>query len=149
MKEHIIFDLDGTLADDAHRLHYITQYDKDYPKYFSLCMHDKPIWHIIGLFKACKIAYPDRKIWIISGRCESVRHETEMWLKYYDIYYDELILRPKECPISTVLWKEQVIKSSILDNKEVIILAFDDNKQVINMFRSHGITALHVADEDY
>ena len=39
----IVFDLDGTLADDAHRQHHITGDVRDWDAYFAACGDDAPI----------------------------------------------------------------------------------------------------------
>lgn len=155
-KEHIIFDLDGCLSDDSHRLHWIEETattikkDADWEKYFSLCLYDKPIMHMIGMFKAMRIAYPDRTLWILTGRCETVKTETEMWLKYYDVPYDVLVMRPKDTSISTVEWKEQILKTEITpDDNHLALFAFDDNRRIIDMWRKHGIMSFHMTERYY
>ena len=61
MKEHIIFDLDGTLANDDHRLEYIEnrlndpEWIADWKKYFSLDKDkNRTREHAISLFPECR-----------------------------------------------------------------------------------------------
>ena len=73
-----IFDLDGTLADDSHRAHFIASGTKDWDAYYAACPDDKPIEHTIQL--AHDLHARGYKIVIITGRSETVRRETEDWL---------------------------------------------------------------------
>ena len=42
-----IFDIDGTLADCSHRLHYISGEHKDWDAFYKECVNDKPIMGVI------------------------------------------------------------------------------------------------------
>jgi len=76
----IIFDLDGTLADITHRLHFIQKEPKDWDGFFAACVADKPIAHTIEIMNI--LMNRDRvEIW--TGRSDIVREETIRWLDIY------------------------------------------------------------------
>lgn len=89
----IIFNLEGTLTNDNHRRHYI-DYKKtdmsiprfnwipDYQKYSSEFYKDKPNIPVFFQFYAmCKMFGIDHPIQIWTSRLETLRHETEEWIK--------------------------------------------------------------------
>lgn len=75
-----IFDIDGTLCDITHRLHFLNDVcDKDrWKKFYRACASDKAILPVISIMEALKARGAD--IWFLSGRSNEVRRETIMWL---------------------------------------------------------------------
>lgn len=47
----IVFDLDGTLADITHRLHFIKDGNHDWDGFFAACVDDAPIPEMVALFQ--------------------------------------------------------------------------------------------------
>ncbi len=169
----IIFDLDGTLADCEHRRHLVdpchenanvfqvcTNYNiyhfqkdrypeerviwkPDYKKFNELCYLDKPIEPVMDLF----MTYRTRcKIW--SGRCESVRDETIVWLYQHTMIptnYLNSILKMR--PIGDFTpdeqlkerWLEETYEETKWGRRTPIEYVFDDRPKVIDMWRRHGI----------
>ena len=82
-----IFDLDGTLADLNHRLHFIKNGKKDWDGFFNACDKDKPIQWVINLCNKFN------DVIILSGRSDAVREKTEKWLSDNGVRYSELIMR--------------------------------------------------------
>ena len=86
---NIVFDLDGTLSNGEHRLHYIEKREKDWVKYFAECEKDEPILPITTLFQSMvdTIAYkrgitaPYSTISIWSGRSSECFMKTLAWLR--------------------------------------------------------------------
>ena len=102
----IIFDLDGTLADCQHRMHFVdsrnlckwihseageyytqglhgkkTNWKPDWKAFYEACDQDKPVKPVLDAFIHLTQGEPfnqDIQIW--SGRCESVREKTLKWL---------------------------------------------------------------------
>tara|TARA_B000000565_G_scaffold250158_1_gene222338 strand:+ start:676 stop:1383 length:708 start_codon:yes stop_codon:yes gene_type:complete len=92
-KNLIICDLDGTIANIEHRLHYIKGPKKDWPSFNKACVHDtvnKDVREILwNMYDAGRKngerptdlqKVSDRFIYFFSGRSEAVRKETEEWL---------------------------------------------------------------------
>lgn len=143
MNNVCLFDLDNTLADLGHRLHYVKNGNRDYNSFFQECDKDEPIWEIINL---CNILYEeDNYIIIVSGRSEVVREKTKQWLKDYHVKYDELIMRPEGD-----YTKDYELKQRILDELKARNLnpwlAIDDRETIATIWRANGIKTL-VADD--
>ena len=49
----VIFDLDGTLADIDHRLHFIQNGNKQWDEFYAACPNDGPKPAIIELARMC------------------------------------------------------------------------------------------------
>ena len=91
-KPIVIVDMDGTLADVGHRLHYIRGKGKqDWKKFFSEQRHDLPIKPILK--QVCELA-SNHEIVIVTGRPEQYFHETQQWLRKYKVPYSRLYMRP-------------------------------------------------------
>lgn len=80
-----IFDIDGVLADNSHRLHYALE-DKDYEKYYSAeeVLKDKLILPGIDLLQALK---DDYNIHFVTARNKICCGATAQWLSENVIAY--------------------------------------------------------------
>lgn len=154
-----IFDIDGTLANLSHRLHFIERVPKDWAMFFDIdtVLKDKPFAHICRLAKALYKA--DATIVFVSGRPERIRLPTIKWL-YYHVTGDpstratQLYMRPDMLPDGKPDHREDyVVKRELL--KRVVwdgftpIMAFDDRDQVVKMWREEGIPCAQVADGNF
>ena len=179
----IIFDLDGTLADCNHRKKWvmrprgskhvftdsiprgngciligdIIQSDgkKFVPKwkeFFEACDKDIPIYPTIELFK---LLGEDKEIQIWSGRCESVRHKTEIWLwDHCGCGFDSTLTYPqilKMRPLGDYTPDDQ-LKERWLDEAiaqgENIEYVFDDRPKVVRMWKRRGIFVFNCYQRD-
>ena len=78
LKQSVIFDLDGTLADRRHRLHFL-QGKKDWKAFFENMHLDPPVEKV---FERLFFYFnQDYKIIILTGRPEEYRKVTISWLK--------------------------------------------------------------------
>ncbi|MEV6110349.1 hypothetical protein AB0M28_37455 [Streptomyces sp. NPDC051940] len=72
-----VFDLDGTLADTRHRLHYVEGTPRDWKAFFRAAKDDPPLAEGIALAldwaERCELAY-------VTGRPEYCRRSTVRWL---------------------------------------------------------------------
>ena len=134
----VIFDLDGTLADNNHRGAF--EYDK--------LINDKPITHVVNILKM----YEKMGYWIIcvSGRNAGDKNDkrkywylTYEWLKRHNIPNHMLIMRG-----ASDYRKDDVIKEEIFWNKIEphynVECAFDDRDQVVEMWRRIGVPCMQV-----
>ncbi len=78
MQHVYVFDIDGTLADITHRLHFIQDEKKDWDSFFAACIDDAPIGHMLDL--AWYIG-KDHYVIYVSGRSDAVRDLTRQWLE--------------------------------------------------------------------
>jgi hypothetical protein len=154
-----IVDLDGTVADITHRLHFIgateTKYvpykdTKDWEGFHNACVDDAPIWTVITVVRA--LAKAGHTIVYSTGRGEQSRLLTMQWLEKYRV------------PFSTVYMRKQgdhredyVVKGEFLDQilahykvtEKELGGAFEDRQQVVKMYRGRGVKVFQVADGNF
>ena len=145
-----IFDIDGTLANADHRLHYILD-DPDNPdwdKFFSLTHLDTPIEPVIAI---CRAMYAtNNTIILLTGRNERCRTETELWMKTHGVPYDCLLMRARNDHRPDHIVKMELLNNNILEvNREHIQTIFEDRKCVTAVFREAGYHVCQVAEGDY
>lgn len=142
-----IFDIDGTLADISHRLHFIQSKPSDWRGFFAACVDDLPIREVIDI---AKLLYRcGAQILLVSGRSDEVRSETEKWLKDNGIYYECLYMRK-----AGDHREDHVVKAEILDGEIGgwgigVTAVFEDRKQVVDMYRAKGLRVFQVADGNF
>lgn len=141
----VAFDLDGTLADITHRLHFIQNKPKDWPAFFRACVNDVPIDPMINV--AFAMAQMGHIIEVWSGRSDIVRPETEEWLKAKGVPYRELRMRKDGDYRADHIVKAEWLEA--LHPHMRPVLAFDDRQQVVDMWRAHGIRCAQVAPGDF
>lgn len=140
-----IFDLDGTLADDSHRHHHVTQ-RSDWDAYYAACPDDKPIEHMVEIAKALKAAH--FKLIIVTGRSEAIRKETEAWLVAHGILFDELWMRRRADRRRNSELKQAAV-ARLREKGYEILMVFEDLKPAVKAYREMGIPCAHVVDAPY
>lgn len=143
MKNTVIFDLDGTLCDITHRLHFIQRDKKDWDQFYLHCVFDEPKKEIIHLFHSLQ-NNPPVELYIVSGRNDKVKKETLNWLNKYKIYPDKLIMRPEGDYTPDDQLKRSWLISGLLGIKQNILFCVDDRQRVVDMWRKEGLTCLQV-----
>lgn len=136
-----IFDLDGTIADDEHRRHHVTQ-KSDWDAYYSACPDDKPIWHVLHVLHALQQLY---KIIIVTGRSEGIRRETEAWLIAHSVLFWELHMRKKGDRRKNSEYKTSIVADLRRRGYE-ILMAFEDLKPAVRTYRALGVPCAQVAE---
>lgn len=143
----IAFDLDGTLADITHRLHFIQSKPKDWKSFFAACVDDEPIEPIVRLCYQLMQDYSfEVEIW--SGRSDEVRTQTDEWLRK-NWLGDHSILRMRKVGDYR---PDHVVKGEWFDSlgeHEKPVIAFDDRQQVVDMWRSKGVICCQVAPGNF
>jgi len=144
-----IWDIDGTLSNPSHRLHWVQHKPKNWPAFNRAMKDDRVNEDIVWMLKTFHDA--GCTILIASGRGEEQREVTETWLQNVagvgDLY-SKLYMRP-----AMDYRSDDVIKSEILDQMiadgYLPTMAVDDRNQVVNMFRSRGLRVLQVAPGNF
>lgn len=145
MKNVIVFDLDGTLRDGAHRLHLLPKENLDrtesWDAFNLACRDDAPIWDNIHLLDMVSAVDNENLILILTS-CSDVAHDITMdWLLTNGVYFDGLIMRPRDDHRSDTEFKEAKLREIGLDR---ILCCFDDNPRVVRHIRSLGLTCHEV-----
>lgn len=141
----VLCDLDGTLALNEHRQHFIEGANKDWDAFFLACDGDTPNHPIIALLWMID---PGIDIHIVSGRSDIAKDMTKDWLRYHDVPYTSLIMREQGDFTPDHVLKKQWIESEGWTPEDVF-LVLDDRDKVVKMWRDEGFTCLQVADGDF
>jgi len=151
MKDIVLVDVDGTIAELGDRLRFIKQVDPDWDAFYEHCFEDEPIDNMIDLVSALIIA--GYNIVFCTGRRECVREQTEKWLQHHfqEIYDPEermLLMRPDgDHRHDTVVKPEQVRKAGITYDEIAFVL--EDRNSMVAKWRELGVTCLQVREGDF
>jgi FMN phosphatase YigB (HAD superfamily) len=144
MEQMIVFDLDGTLALDEHRVHHLRGEKKDWDSYFGACKGDSVCEPIRSILKAFHWGgHHTLGLW--TGRSASVRELTMEWLheqKLHD-YFDQFRMRDADDRTDDMQLKRQWLHEQNLTDP--VTLVFEDRQRVVDMWRSEGIVCCQVA----
>lgn len=146
-KSIILFDLDGTLADNEHRQHYVSNEDKEWDMFFAEQINDRPNHPIIELFKSLKKSNKN-PLFIITARPERYREKTTEWLAKYQIFPERLVMRKDGDRRSDVIVKKEMLSNFRLEGMHPLFVV-DDRTSVVKMWREEGVTCLQCADHNY
>lgn len=136
-----VFDMDGTIADCAHRQHFVNNDDKkqrNWSAFFNAMDRDTPRPEVIA--EMHKAVANNEEVIICSARPEDYRQKTIVWLKEHNVPYDRLIMRR-----SGDYRADEIVKQEFLDkflDKRKIVCIWDDRPKVIAMWRKNGLTVV-------
>lgn len=137
-KKCVIFDLDGTLADNSHRGAF--EYDK--------LVDDKPNEFVVNIARMYKAQ--GYCVIVVSGRNRGDKTNnnkywrmTSEWLEKHDIPCEALFMREWNDHRSDDIVKEEIFWNKIEPIAEVVG-CFDDRDRVVEMWRRIGIPCAQV-----
>ncbi len=85
---------------------------------------------------------------LMSGRDESCRMQTEMWLDAQKVPFHELHMRAEKDNRKDSLVKIELYHRHVKDRFDVAFV-LDDRRQVVEAWRAIGLTVFQVADGDF
>lgn len=141
-----IVDIDGTIADTEHRIHYITNGHKDWAAWHANAHKDKPIQEIVDLLDMAVMN--EIKIVLCTARDEMCRHDTLDWLYSHEIPWDELYMRKEGDRRDDDIVKFELLQE-IYEAGYEPILVLDDRDRVVKMWRAAGLRCLQVQPGDF
>lgn len=144
-------DIDGTIADPAHRRVYVASKPKNWPAFERGIPHDEPIWPIIDAVKALRHHGPDYGGWKVvmcTGRGAQNKDVTVSWLEKYGIEYDAIYTRAFKDYRRDDIVKAELLEQARSDGFDPDIV-FDDRNRVVDMWRREGIPCVQVAHGDF
>ena len=151
----IVCDIDGTLADNSHRIKFIKdpngQIKKDWQTYRHLSPRDTSFDWCVEFLRGMQIS--GYKILFLTGRNESERDVTTEWLmNHVGFLFDDdgapnLYMRDDGDYSQDYTMKRKVMEREILPKYEVLV-CIDDRKQCVEMFRGLGLVCLQCQDHD-
>lgn len=142
----VIFDLDGTLSNAEHRLHFIKTEPKYWMDFYEASKNDTPIPSAVTIARSLARAGYD--IHILSGRNEVVREDTIQWLVRNGIPCHRLLMRGKEDRRSDVDLKGGWIEEYGYTPGNVLCV-FEDRARLVEFYRDMGFICHQVADGNY
>ncbi len=152
----IIFDIDGTLSDVAHRRHFLSGAKPAWGAFFDEMINDPPLRDVCLLAELLGdhplVNQGAIKLFLFSGRPETHRKETEEFLlvnaRSYFQKAEALLMRAEgDYRADTIVKKEML--DSIRAKGYDVRLVVDDRPSVCDMWVREGVTCLqHVNQLD-
>lgn len=148
MRKAIIVDIDGTLADITHRLHFVKRPNKDryYPAFFDAMDADAPKDNIIEIIEELLTNFD---LLLLTGRPEKYRSITAEWLERHAHFIwvkalrDNFFMRPDDDFTPDHELKARIYEEKI-KGKFNVVAVFDDRQSVVDMWRAKGLTCFQV-----
>jgi len=155
----VIFDIDGTLASAAHRLHLIDEHGaKDWGSFLSdeMVSKDQPIPQTWGIL-ANHLSNSEDRVIFVTGRKEASRSATFNWIQLHSpkfttkshmIKQEHFYMRQDGDRRSSHIVKEEGYHRSIRDGYNPT-LVYEDRKSDTDMWRRNGLLCCHVAEGNF
>lgn len=164
MKGVLFCDIDGTIADLAHRRVYVESRPKNWPAFEKTMHQDLPIQNIIDAVNALYDA--GWTVVMCTGRGAHNKDVTIAWLEQHGVKYHEIYTRALyeydadgEVKLTRKKKKQRdhrrddIIKAELLqqarDDGFDPDIVFDDRNQVVDMWRREGVACVQVAFGDF
>ncbi len=135
----IIVDLDGTLCDVNHRVHFVEQEPKDWRSFHTSLVHDPVNPWCLDLIIAMKKEGVETVL--LTGRPEYHRAATESWLAENKVPYAKLIMRKIGDKRGDEITKWEFYEQEIAPLYQVLFVV-EDRLRVVKMWREKGIVCL-------
>ena len=147
VKNIIVVDIDGTIADISHRVHHLNNKPIDWDAFYSECDKDRPIVNVIEIIRKLMEIYV---IIFATGRSEDERAITSAWLLKNVPFLQTftLLMRKSGDHRSDTVVKPESLSEYGL-NPENVAFILEDRNKVVNKWRELGYTCLQVADGDF
>lgn len=141
----VVFDLDGTLALNEHRQHFVQREvgKKDWKSFFEACDKDMLFWQVARILEVLVATGNRVEIW--SGRSGEVIDKTKAWLAQHGLNNVPLRCRPAGDHTPDHELKKLWLDESSLKPD----LVFDDRSSMVAMWRANGIACAQVADGNF
>lgn len=135
----VIVDMDGTLADAAHRLHHIRTRPKNWKAFFEGMDRDPLIPVVADWVRALAAEY---EIVIVTGRPAEYAEQTARWLRRHRIPFAQIFLRRSGDHRPDYVAKEDLLR---VIPPGRIAFAIDDREPVCAMWKRHRVRCFLVS----
>lgn len=155
----IICDIDGTIADISHRLHFIQGEKKDWDSFHKACGDDRPI---IPVIEAVARLSRGSDLYFLTGRPDICRTETVEWLYEARLtmgitipgfrkYMDVIMRREGDHRPDTRVKPELLLSylSNLGKDESDVTLILEDRSSMVKVWRDMGFLCFQVANGDY
>ena len=137
----VVFDMDNTLANNMHRVHFVTNGNKEWDKFYENSLEDKEILPTVMIARQF-FDNPNIEVVICTGRHIKNQKITHQWLIDHLIYYNELHMRPNNDSRKDFECKADL--ADIILDKYDVIAVFEDKPLVCQMWRDKGCFVFEV-----
>jgi len=141
--EVVLCDIDGTIADIKHRLHYVKNDHKDWKTFFAKMAEDTVREDVRAML--VEHQRQGRTVVFLSGRPDSYVEQTTAWLKANHLDHHTVIMRRASDHRPDEIVKPEMLKSHF-PNLGAIHCVLDDRPRVIKAWRELGLTVHDVGD---
>ena len=138
MSKIVLCDIDGTVANNDHRQHYL-EGKKDWDGFFSELINDSPIKHVIKRIN--QEVLNGNEIIFITGRPERYRYSTNLWLKEIFSFSYDLFMRKNGDKRNKLIIKKEIFQNHL--EKMNIILCIDNDEDLLLQWRELGLLTKH------
>ena len=139
MKNIILCDIDGTVANNDHRQHFL-EGKKDWDGFFNALDKDQPIYPIID--KIIEENKSGKEIIFLTGRPERYKDLTKTWQKKYFTFDIRILMRGDNNQRNKIITKKEIFIANFKRNE--IDLVIDNDEELIKMWESFGLSTLKV-----
>lgn len=152
MKDLILCDLDGTLADCSHRVHHVQKVDgsglkrkPDWDAFYAGVGDDGIHRPVLALLTRMLTSF--YTVTFVTGRPERCRKDTVRWLEEWGIHEHFLHMRKDGDYRADYIVKQEILDAHI--DKDRVLFVLDDRQQVVDMWRRNGLVCFQVAKGDF
>lgn len=138
----ILVDIDGTIADNSHRQHFVSGVEKDWPRFFAAMGDDQVIHPVANLVKDL---WRSNRVILCTGRPAEYRVATISWLQRHFIPFTELYMRKSGDHRPDDIVKKELYDQMLADGHSPK-LVIDDRTSVVKMWRELGLVCLQNED---
>jgi hypothetical protein len=142
VRDAIIVDIDGTVANGTHRQHHLNGAKRDWKSFFE-AQHADLVYEEVRFIVQAVFKTTEAHVFFCTARPSQYYQMTNEWLIKHRIPYSTLMMRESGDGRDDTDVKYdmlQLIRSAGFK----VILAIDDRPQVINMWRRNDVPVLQV-----
>lgn len=135
-----VFDVDGVLADVAHRQHLVHGSQRSWNLFFDLCGLDPVLEHGRSLLDQVP---EEQRVVLLTARPSRVAPQTLTWLQEHGLRWDLLIMRDYGDYSMARDYKQWSVGELRAYGFE-LMLAVEDDRRNLTMFEREGIPGVYV-----
>jgi hypothetical protein len=142
-----VVDIDGTVSDCNHRLHWLNVQPKNHKAFFAGMVLDTPIVPVIAVVKA--LADSGHRIVFCSGRPDTYKTETRDWIdRFIGVSGYDLYMRRGGDHRDDSIVKEELLRQMRLVGIYPAMV-FDDRQRIVDMWRKNGIICAQLSPGNF
>ena len=139
-----VWDLDGTLADDSHRIHLLPSEGSSSPEEYEPYHQQHHLDPVIDKSKfVLDLLSLETEIIYLTSRPSNHRFSTARWIRSNGLPEGHLVMRPEGSTMGSAEFKGIYLDYLILTCLCKVAFLFDDREDILQEGRSRGIKSIH------